>query len=282
MRVIDGMHRLQAAKLKGRNTIEVQFYDGDEADIFILAVERNIAHGLPLSLPDRRAAAARIISSHPQWSDRRIASVTGLSATTVGTIRMRSTECSGQSYTRVGRDGRTRPVNGAVGRELAIELIRAKPDASLRDIAAAAGISPSTAQDVRTRLRNGENPLPWKKSQQLATTKPKQAKPAFPKEEKHRNSAQDLEWKTALQRLQRDPSLRFTDTGRSLLRLLDSHLIGAEQWSRFTVNVPAHCAQTIADLARLAGNSWHEFADQLDHRMTHSRRHNGNTTAEPG
>jgi ParB-like chromosome segregation protein Spo0J len=263
MRVIDGMHRLQAAKLSGRDTIEVQFYDGDEADIFVLAVARNIAHGLPLSRSDRTAAAARIVSSHPQWSDRKIASVTGLSATTVGTIRMRSTDNSGQSHTRVGRDGRTRPVSGAVGREVAAELIKAKPDTSIRDIAAAAGISSSTAQDVRKRLRNGKNPLPWEENKQRNAAIPKRTESTCPEGGKREDPAQHLEWKSALHRLQRDPSLRFTDTGRALLRLLDSHLIDAEQWARFTANIPAHCTRTIAELARLAGNSWHKFAEQL-------------------
>lgn len=266
MRVIDGMHRLQAAKLRGQDTIDVQFYDGDEADIFVLAVERNIAHGLPLSLADRTAAAARIINSHPQWSDRKIASVTGLSATTVGAIRMRSTENSGQSDTRVGRDGRTRPVSSAAGRNLATELIRAKPDASVRDIAAAAGISPSTALDVRKRLRNGKDPLPRKQREQRDAGRPKRDRPACPQENRARDPVQGPEWKLALQRLRRDPSLRFTDAGRALLRLMDSQLIGTEQWARLTANIPAHCTRTIAELAWLTGNAWHEFAEQLDRR----------------
>ncbi|MFD0433138.1 ParB N-terminal domain-containing protein, partial [Streptomyces chartreusis] len=83
MRVIDGLHRLRAAQLRGHSTIAVTFYDGTEADAFVLAVESNVRHGLPLSLPDRKRAAVRIIATHPQWSDRKIASVTGISPATV-------------------------------------------------------------------------------------------------------------------------------------------------------------------------------------------------------
>ena len=35
MRVIDGMHRLKAAILRGERTIEATFYDGDDAEAFV-------------------------------------------------------------------------------------------------------------------------------------------------------------------------------------------------------------------------------------------------------
>jgi ParB-like chromosome segregation protein Spo0J len=109
MRIIDGMHRVQAAKLNGKDTIRACFVDCPEDEVFILAVRTNIAHGLPLSLVDREAAAARVLLSHPMWSDRAIAEITGLSAKTVCAIRRRSsTEESQQSNMRYGRDGRAR------------------------------------------------------------------------------------------------------------------------------------------------------------------------------
>jgi hypothetical protein len=36
---------------------------------------------VPVRVPDRKAAADRIITAYPRWSDRAIASVTGLSRT---------------------------------------------------------------------------------------------------------------------------------------------------------------------------------------------------------
>ena len=70
MRVIDGTHRLRAALLRGVDVIDVLYFDGPDADAFVLAVELNHTHGLPLSRADRTAAAERIIGSHPDWSDR--------------------------------------------------------------------------------------------------------------------------------------------------------------------------------------------------------------------
>ena len=111
MRVIDGMHRLMAASLQGRETIDVMFFDGSEADVFLRAVQENIAHGLPLSQADRRAAAERIIASHPHMSDRAIGHSAGLAAKTVAAIRKSSSEEIPQSNARVGRDGRVRPLD---------------------------------------------------------------------------------------------------------------------------------------------------------------------------
>jgi hypothetical protein len=49
-------------------------------------VGMNIAHGLPLTRADRTAAAARVVHSYPQWSDRMISTVVGLSAGTVAKV----------------------------------------------------------------------------------------------------------------------------------------------------------------------------------------------------
>ena len=155
MRVIDGIHRIRAAVMRGKKEIEAKIYHGTDDDAFMLAVRLNIAHGLPLTRADRIAAAIRIIGSHPEWSNRMIASTTGLSAGTVGKLRRRSTVHDAQSNMRVGKDGRVRPVNGAAGRRKAGELLAVKPTASIRMIAKEAGVSPSTVHDMRRRLRVG-------------------------------------------------------------------------------------------------------------------------------
>ncbi len=77
MRVIDGMHRLSAARLAGAGTIRAEFIDTDERTAFLLAVRANTRRGLPLSLADREAAAERILSWYPYWSDRSIAAIAG-------------------------------------------------------------------------------------------------------------------------------------------------------------------------------------------------------------
>ncbi|MEO3755498.1 ParB N-terminal domain-containing protein [Streptomyces sp. B6B3] len=123
MRVVDGRHRLRAARLRGRKSIAVRFFDGTEADAFVLAVQANVTHGLPLSLADRRRSAARIALSHPTWSDRRIATVTGLSPGTVTEIRRRGPAGpGGQAGAGSGHAGRVHPLDRDRGRMLGSDL----------------------------------------------------------------------------------------------------------------------------------------------------------------
>lgn len=163
MRVVDGTHRVRAARLRGDESIEAEFLDGGAEELFVLAVKLNLDNGLPLSQADRMAAAVRVLRTWPEWSDGRIAVQVGLSATTVSVIRRRSAVPGGQSDVRVGRDGRVRSVRAAYeGRLRASRLIATDPGASLRTIADRAGIATSTAKDVRDRILKGEDPLPPK------------------------------------------------------------------------------------------------------------------------
>lgn len=247
MRIIDGMHRLRAATLRGRTDIEVRFFDGSDEDAFVVAVQANIAHGLPLSLADRSAAAARILRSHPMWSDRAIASVTGLSAKTVGTIRRRSGVDGARLGTRVGRDGKVYPVDNVEARRIAVRLLTENPGASLREVARAAGISPATVRDVRDRLVRGEDPVPGRPTRRGPGLVPPRA---------------DLT--SLLVGLRNDPSLRLSESGRVLLRLLSSQLIDPCQWEELGASVPPHCRGIVAELARGCAKGWHDFADHLD------------------
>ena len=250
MRVIDGMHRLRAAALLACPTVEVRWFDGHPDDAFVLAVEANTATGLPLSTVDRRAAAARIVATHPNRSDRWVGTVTGLAATTVGAIRRCSTVPDGQSNSRVGRDGRVRPVDGAGGRLLAAELMRADPDRSLREIARAAGIAPSTALDVRNRLHEGADPLPAGRAR---TRRP----------EAGRATAPDVDPGAVLGALRNDPSLRFTESGRGLLRWLGLHVVDDSVATTLIGDLPPHCAGAVAALARHNAEFWGRFGDRL-------------------
>ncbi len=159
MRVVDGLHRLRATVARGEDMIRARFFDGDRRDAFLISVRENTRHGLPLSLRDRTTAANRIVRSHAQWSDRAIAEATGLSPATVGEIR-RVAQAGAQQTTRLGRDGRVRPLNASHGRLRAAQLITEMPNASLRQIAQLSGISPGTVRDVRARLGRGEDPVP--------------------------------------------------------------------------------------------------------------------------
>jgi ParB-like chromosome segregation protein Spo0J len=275
MRVIDGMHRIRVARLKGQERITVRFFNGSEEDAFILAVKANITHGLPLPLADRKAAVARIIESHPQWADRMIAQVTGLAARTVAEIRKESTAES-RPDARLGRDGRLRPVNGSAGRLVASELITSNPHLSLRQIARQAGISPETARDVRNRLRKGESPVPARPgarrrgSRERPSGEETAARPRARAGGSPEASRIYTENRLAvLERLRTDPALRFTDKGRSLLRLLHIHAMRDEELNAIAESVPAHCRSTVAYLARECARLWEDLADRVEQKGRH-------------
>ena len=158
MRVIDGLHRMRAAQLRCAQTIEAQFFTGDDDAAFLLAVEANIAHGLPLSLSERKAAAVRLIAMFPDRSDRSIAASAGISDKTVAGLR--SSAENPRSNARTGVDGRRRPVDGADRRRRAARLVARQPHTPIRDIAKEAEISVATALDVRRRVTRGEDPVP--------------------------------------------------------------------------------------------------------------------------
>ena len=250
-RVIDGMHRVRAARINGLDKIAVTYFDGSQEDAFLLAVELNVSHGLPLSLHDRKAAAMRILSARPYLSDRAIASIAGLSNKSVAAIRARASAENAQLHARLGADGRVRPLDGAEGRRRAAEIISEFPGASLRDVAASAGISPGTVRDVRKRLKRGEDPA--------------QARPRSPRLGPVRGPSADRD-SAILPKLSQDPSLRLTEGGRSLLRWLHGHVIGNDDWANFVGLVPQHWSTAVVELAQQSANAWSELARQLEQR----------------
>jgi AraC-like DNA-binding protein len=264
MRVIDGMHRLLAASLKGREVIEVRFFDGNPADAFLYAVEANVTHGLPLSQSDRRAAAERIVKSHAHLSDRTIAQLAGLSAKTVAGIRRRSADTAPQLQSRVGLDGKVRPLSSVEGRQRAAELIAEHPQASLREVARQAGVSPATVRDVRKRLENGEDPVPFRHDPVL-----RQAKAESAPKSGARRAARAVRQVPAyvLDKLLRDPSLRHNEQGRMLLRWLQHNPSGPQERSGVIAAVPPHCAALVVQLARHNAQVWTDFAQELDERV---------------
>jgi transposase-like protein len=288
MRVIDGVHRVRAAKLRGENRISVRFFDGDEASCFVLAVRANIAHGLPLSLADRKAAAARIIALYPQWSDRMTASVTGLSHKTVGLIRNQATGENTQLPTRKGLDGRRRPVNTATQRAAAADLLREDPTASVRQIARAVGLSPATVRDVRKRLERGEDPAPRQKT--TTTERVKQASTTGPNgltlsngvntateitggQPRSRAAVLIRDSQTGsdpsvaiLEKLTRDPSIRLSQSGREILHVVRTLGTSVEQFQRLAEQIPPHWNRTISQLVKTNAARLASLAQQIEQR----------------
>lgn len=269
MRVIDGMHRLRVALLKGQKSVQARFFDGDEDEAFVMAVQANTSHGLTLTLAEREAAASRIIASYPNRSDRWVAEVTKLAAGTVKRLRQQLAGEDHGAWARVGKDGRVRPLNSADGRRVASLMIAKSPDASLRSIARLAGISPTTVRDVRERLRRGDDPVPPPRSGVRSPPATAAAISLTPAEDTRHGSApgttRDRTW--LLDNLRKDPALRYTDAGRALLRWLDTKASGPGRWQDLLATAPPHCAYLVAGLARQCAGEWLELAAQVERRL---------------
>jgi hypothetical protein len=219
-------------------------------------------------------------------SDRAIGQVSGLAAKTIAALRKRSGGEAPQPGARVGRDGRVRPLDSGTGRQRAAELLAQQPDASLRDVARASGISPATALDVRRRLERGESPVPGKPAghgRQAGSTAESPAAdrgartggdggsaiPAPPLRFEPRPVSQaevSQDPSATVEKLMRDPSLRSNERGKGMLRLLHVNAVGVAQLPDAAAALPPHCVATIVQLAFQYASMWQDFARELDRR----------------
>jgi hypothetical protein len=266
MTVVDGLHRSRAALLRGERTIAARFFDGSLDEAFLLSVEANRAHGLPLSLAERKAAAARLITMFPDRSDRSIGSSAGLSDKTVARLRRAGAE-NPRSNTRVGADERRRPVDCADRRRLAAQLLALEPHTSLRQIASEVGISPATVLDVRRRMARGDDPVPVGSDRSTALRGLARRHTSARK-----NPATDPQ--TVLRNLRNDPSLKSSEVGRDLLRWLHSHALSRERCDALVSSSPPHCRELIADLAEVYAEGWYVLSRRL-------RDHPGDSQPKP-
>jgi len=273
LQIIDGMHRYEAAKLRGEDAITARLIDCTSENAYLLAIKSNILHGMPLSLADRTAVAERILASYPHWSDRTIAAISGLAGHTVGAIRRRSTEHSLHSNRRVGQDGRVRPTEGGEGRLRAAEVISARPDAPLREIAREAGISLGTAHEVRKRMRQGKDPVtPTQRMAEPAKRAPARDAAAHPAGNAPTSRPGFARWLPVRQKLSRDPTLKYSRAGHSMLRWLDVHVVGLDHWNEIVDTVPPHWRGIVGDMARSCSEQWAQFATELEQRQHKDRR----------
>jgi hypothetical protein len=163
MKVIDGVHRVEASKRMGRTDIRAVLFSGSETDALVVAVQANIRHGKPLSRSERQAAAGTLLRRCPDRSDRWIANVCGLSHSTVARIRQAANALG--PGVRTGRDGRRRPVDPASGRAAIAKALAEEPASSFRRVAEAAGVAPSTVHRTvaavrRLRAEPPQHPVP--------------------------------------------------------------------------------------------------------------------------
>lgn len=277
-RVLDGVHRLLAARQAGRLVVPARLVTlRHPRDLLITAIQANAVHGLPLSLADRKAAAIRILASHPCYSDRAVAALVQLHPTTIA--RVRSLACSSAEMeqlnvpgdgsvdpgsaaaeepptaVRLGRDGRTRPLSAAAGKAKAREMLEESTDITLRELARAAGISLGTAHAVRNdflRELGGCRAGPRPRLTSFATS----AASA--------NGSDQL--LTVLRSLGQDPSVARTDAGRTVLKSLRALALDPASCEQFLTAVPAHRTDEIIRVIRSCVRTWTLLVHDLESR----------------
>jgi ParB-like chromosome segregation protein Spo0J len=273
-RVIDGKHRVEAAKLRGELTISARIVDCTDAEALVLALKSNTLHGLPLSRADRISGAKRVLAAHPDWSDRSVASVTGLSAKSIASFRNNMADEVRFSGKRLGRDGKRHPVMPAEGRRRAAEYITAHPDASIRQIARETDVSLGTAQAIKERLRRGDDLVPGaavsqgaprrRVSAHLTDTTVTAAVPvAQPSAVATARGDGLLAWQAISAKLASDPSLRYTEGGRTFLRWMAGHCLQEAEWQEFIDAIPRHWLPQVAKVAASMSEEWRQFAEEL-------------------
>ena len=278
MRVIDGMHRLEAAKLRRSECIQARLIDCSDDEALVLAIKSNTLHGLPLTRPDRVLGAKRVLAAHPDWSDRAIAEVAGLSARTVAVLRNRDTDEVEQVSKRLGRDGKRRPVAGGEARRRAAEYLGIHPDASLRQVARDAGVSIGTAHDVREQIRRGTAPAFSRQSpawgresseapddDQAGRLRPVSGQGAAVRRltSSPRRTSQSATWPRISAKLAGDPALRYTEGGRAFLRWMSSRAMQPMEWADFVDAVPVHWLKDMSVIADSLSAEWAMFAERL-------------------
>lgn len=249
MRVLDGLHRVAAARRLGMKTIAATLFEGDENEAFVLAVRSNSDQGLPLSLPERTRAARQMLGFSPQRSDRAIGEICGLDHKTVSRLRSEAPPSGGDPHldARVGRDQRSRPVDVASLRSRIAAAVSETPNHSLRQIAHRVGTSPETVRDVRARLARGESPIPLG------------ARPVA------RNTPSPRPHRAALPKWATDSACR-AEPGRAEFASWFDAGARSIDWPRFVDVVPLSRAYSIADQARTYAEAWRSFAEALESR----------------
>jgi ParB-like chromosome segregation protein Spo0J len=276
MRVIDGMHRVHAAMLRGATHISARYFEGSPDDAFVQAVQANVTHGKPLTLPERAAAARRIIASRGHFSDRTIAKLCGIAPRSVASLRRES--AAGAEERRLGRDGRLRPLDPNAGRLRAVEVLQADRSASLREVARRARVSVGTVRDVVRRLDLGQSPL--------TTARVDSEVGAGPEELDLRETIEtDLsadepaacgalqfdESHERLAALVNDRAFAATTEGQCVVDWLRRHATRGLEFQWLVDAVPLSRTYVVAELAKECVAAWSAIAELAEERARRSR-----------
>lgn len=222
---------------------------------------RRAGDGLAADLEDRRRAAQDVLAEHPEWSDRRIGSLCGLSGKTVAGLRR---QLSGPGPggvvigldRRVGKDGKARPVSSEQVRERIRAALEENPYSSLRAVAALVGASPETVRSVRARMQSGRSAVtpiaPW------AVVRPRPME-AFEDAEAGSDEERPPVWET-------DRALASCgDSGRFARWFSQSEV--DEEWHDHVWSIPIGRVYEVVDEARRRAATWSRFASLLETRV---------------
>ena len=246
MTVIDGRHRVLAARLRGEPSIPAQMFHGSEEQAFLVGVQANTTHGKPLSLSERLLAARQILAASPGMSDRAIANICGVSARAVAT-RRKAGPASHQAE-RVGADGRTRRLSTRVAREQAAELMRAFPEDSNRKIGRSVGLSEATVRKVRRQMERSPGPASGTRD-----------KSAEPESTGHSGAIEPTSRETSASKSNEQDDFQFA----SWLR---AHSISDASWADLLNDIPPSLYSRVIADALSNSKSWLKLAVQLERR----------------
>ena len=256
--VVDGHHRLAAAAQLGMESIAVTFFDGDEDAAELEAIRRNVSHGLPLTLAERKSAAGWVVKRFPSWSDSRIAEICGLSPKTVGRLRPGQSESATRDLERrVGRDGKRRPACPGAVRERVANLLLTRSGLSLRQVAAEVGASKETVRSVRKQLETGMSPG---ESKPRATPLRRATTPGVRLPEIAPPAESTVRWSA-------DNACLSTRAGKAFAAWFDAHSVDGLHPLSYVACVPLSRVYDVIDESRRRSEFWAAYAAELELRL---------------
>jgi hypothetical protein len=106
----DGFHRVMAASRNGFKDILAEVHKGTRSDALRYALSANAKHGLRRTTNDKRRSIELALSEWPNYSDRQIADICGVSNMMVAAFKRIQVKDSFTSPEKVeGKDGKTYP-----------------------------------------------------------------------------------------------------------------------------------------------------------------------------
>lgn len=97
-----GHHRIAAYRHASIGSVPVEIYEGDLDDAFQFALKQNRTHGLRYTNADKREAVEMALRRYPEFSDRTIGELAGVTHPTVAKVRR---EAAGQGKPKTKKEG---------------------------------------------------------------------------------------------------------------------------------------------------------------------------------